>query len=168
MLAKIKEEEGNIKEAAELLQEVQIETVGSMEAREKIDFILEQMRLVLDKNDYVRALIVSKKITTRSLADKDHQDLKIRYYKLMIRYYTHEKDYLEICKCYHAIFDTPQVQENINAWSSAMENMILFVILSPFDNHQHDLMNRIWVVKKLEEKPLSLYRYTTCQFYSLH
>jgi 26S proteasome regulatory subunit N5 len=158
MLAEIKEEEGNIKEAGDLLQEVQIETVGSMEPREKIEFILEQMRLVLDNNDFVRAQLISKKITTRSLSDASHQDLKVRYYKLMIRYYTHEQNYLEICRCWHAIYDTPSIQENNTAWAEALESMVLFVILSPFDNHQHDLMNRIWTEKKLEEKPLALYR----------
>jgi len=157
-LAQIREEEGNIKEAAELLQDVQIETIGTMEAREKIDFILESMRLVLDKNDFVRAQLISKKITSRSLNDKAHQDLKVRYYKLLIRFYAHEKNYLEMCKCYHQIFETQQVQDDANLWSDALANMVVFITLSPFDNHQHDLINRIWLEKKLEEKQLQVHR----------
>lgn len=44
-----------------------------MEAREKIEFILEQMRLVLDIEDWVRASLIAKKITARALAEKEHQ-----------------------------------------------------------------------------------------------
>lgn len=35
-LAKMKEEEGNITEAANIIQELQVETYGSMEKREKV------------------------------------------------------------------------------------------------------------------------------------
>lgn len=157
-LAQLREEEGNIKEAADLLQDVQIETIGTMEAREKIDFILDSMRLVLEKNDHVRAYLISKKITSRSLQDKDHQDLKVRYFMLMIRYYLHEKNYLEISKCYHHIFETAKIQEDPNLWVDNLQNIVLYVVLSPFDNHQSDLLNRIWNEKKIEEKPLQMFR----------
>ena len=36
-----------------------------MDKDEKVDFILEQMRLCLAKKDYVRTQIISKKISTR-------------------------------------------------------------------------------------------------------
>ena len=36
-------------EAANVLQELQVETYGSMDRREKVIFILEQMRLTLSK-----------------------------------------------------------------------------------------------------------------------
>ena len=35
-LSKMKEEEGKIQEAAQILQELQVETYGSMEKREKV------------------------------------------------------------------------------------------------------------------------------------
>jgi len=44
---KRRENEGNITEAAELMQEVQVETYGSMDKEEKVDYILEQVRLVV-------------------------------------------------------------------------------------------------------------------------
>jgi 26S proteasome regulatory subunit N5 len=40
---KRRENEGNIAEAAELMQEVQVETYGSMDKEEKVDYILEQV-----------------------------------------------------------------------------------------------------------------------------
>jgi 26S proteasome regulatory subunit N5 len=156
-LAKIKEEEGNKKDAAELLQEVQIETIGTMEAAEKIDFILESIRLCLDIGDYVRAFLISKKVTTKSLLDIKHQDLKIRFYTLMIKYWNSKKSYLDIYRCYQAIYDTPKIQES-NEWPPILQNMILFVILSPYDNHQHDAMNRAFTDKRIEDRSMIMYR----------
>ena len=43
----------------------QVETYGSMERKEKVEFILEQMRLCLATKDYIRAQIISKKISIR-------------------------------------------------------------------------------------------------------
>mgnify|MGYP001036962964 FL=1 len=94
----------------------QVETYGAMDPREKIDFILEQMRLCLAKNDNIRAQIISKKITTKALDNPDFQDLKLRFYELMIRYYHHNNDYLSVCKSYRSMYDTKIVQEDTSEW----------------------------------------------------
>ncbi|KAJ1566526.1 26S proteasome non-ATPase regulatory subunit 12, partial [Nowakowskiella sp. JEL0078] len=73
ILAKIKEDEGLINEAADILQELQVETFGSMERREKTDFILEQMRLCLAKKDFTRVQLISKKISTKYFEAEDNQ-----------------------------------------------------------------------------------------------
>lgn len=39
-LAQMKEEEGNITEAANIIQELQVETYGSMEKREKVSILM--------------------------------------------------------------------------------------------------------------------------------
>lgn len=79
--AKMKEEEGDIMTAANILQELQVETYGSMEKREKVELILEQMRLCLAKGDYIRTQIISKKINTKFFDDHTAQDLKLKFYK---------------------------------------------------------------------------------------
>ena len=76
MKAKILEDEGKLTEAGELLQEVQVETIGSLEAAEKIEFILNHFRITLDSKDFVRAYIIARKITERSLAQDAHQVTK--------------------------------------------------------------------------------------------
>ncbi|KAL9658644.1 hypothetical protein ABK040_006180 [Willaertia magna] len=166
MLAKMREEEGDVNEAANLLQEVQVETIGSMEVDEKIDFILEQIRLCLDKQDFVRAMIVAKKITKKSINEFNHQDLKIRYYHLMIRYYSFKKKYLEIFRCHQNLFLTPKIQEDEEAWMRELQNMVLFIILAEYDNEQHDLMHRTFNEKKIEEPKLQVYRNILKQFVS--
>lgn len=48
-----------------------------MEKKEKVEFILEQMRLCLAKKDFVRTQIISKKISTKYFEEKDtHVSLK--------------------------------------------------------------------------------------------
>merc|ERR1719238_399703 len=87
MLAEIKEKGGNIEKAATLLQEVQVETFGAMERREKAEYILNQMRVVLMKKDFVRLQIIAKKINPKLLEADDLQDLKYTYNEFMARYW---------------------------------------------------------------------------------
>ena len=42
-----------------------------MEKKEKVEFILEQMRLCLAKKDYIRTQIISKKVSIRYFEDAD-------------------------------------------------------------------------------------------------
>lgn len=51
----------------------QVETYGSMERREKVEFILEQMRLCLAKKDYIRTQIISKKISPKVFENNQEQ-----------------------------------------------------------------------------------------------
>ena len=41
-----------------------------MDRREKLEFLLEQMRLCLAKSDYIRTQIISKKINTKIFDDE--------------------------------------------------------------------------------------------------
>jgi len=149
----IKEQAGNVKEASEILQEIQVETYGSMEKKEKTDFILEQTRLCLDSDDFVRGLIIARKINTKVLGEAGFDELKLRYYGLMIRYWLHEKTFLEIAKAYQAIYDTPRVRADDAQWKTNLKLLAFFLVLSPYDNEQSDFMNRVYLDKNLEEVP---------------
>jgi len=150
-LAKIKEEQGLIAEAAEILQEVQVETYGGMEKREKTEFILEQLRLCVTRKDLIRSQFISRKINTKMFTEAQFHDLKLRYYKLMIIYHAYNNDNLNVCRSWQSIFDTPSVQDDVSLWKEALKNIIIFVILSPFDNEQSDLINRAKTIKKLQD-----------------
>nr|CAG4648615.1 EOG090X04UV [Polyphemus pediculus] len=154
ILAQMKEKDGEITEAANILQELQVETYGSMERREKVELILEQMRLCLAKKDYIRTQIISKKISVKFFEEKDTHDLKLKFYRLMIEVNQHEGSYLSICKFYRAMYDTDVIQENENDRRSMLKHAILYLLLSPFDNEQSDLTHRILQDKVLDEIPL--------------
>eukprot|EP00557_Chaetoceros_sp_GSL56_P013635 CAMPEP_0176478302 /NCGR_PEP_ID=MMETSP0200_2-20121128/1113_1 /TAXON_ID=947934 /ORGANISM="Chaetoceros sp., Strain GSL56" /LENGTH=459 /DNA_ID=CAMNT_0017874229 /DNA_START=84 /DNA_END=1463 /DNA_ORIENTATION=+ len=142
-LAMIKEQDGDVSGAAEILQGVHAETYGSLSKREKVEFILEQMRLTLAKNDYVRAAIVGNKINRKALLEEGMEDYKIRFFTLMIQYHSHEKDSFELAKDYHSIYLTSTVQQNEDQWKEALQYTVLFLSLSPYSMEQQDLLHRI-------------------------
>ncbi|KAL0349633.1 UNVERIFIED_CONTAM: 26S proteasome non-ATPase regulatory subunitA [Sesamum radiatum] len=175
-LAKIKEEQGLIAEAADLMQEVAVETFGAMAKTEKISFILEQVRLCLDRQDYVRAQILSRKISPRVFeADTSKEkkkpkegeaiveeapadipsllELKKIYYQLMIRYYAHSNNYLEICRCYKSIYEIPSVKEDPAQWIPVLRKICWYLVLSPHDPMQSSLLNSTLEDKNLSEIP---------------
>lgn len=153
-LALIKEKEGDINEAANILQELQVETFGSMDKREKVEFILEQMRLCLLKKDFVRTQIISKKINIKFFDKEDVDDLKLKFYNLMIELDSHEGSFLSICRHYRAIYDSKTVKEKEEERKRILKHVVLYIILSPYDNEQSDLIQRIKLDKTLEEIPL--------------
>jgi len=71
-----------------------------MERKEKVEFILEQMRLGLLNKDFVRTAILSKKISTRYFKDKDVQDLKLKFYNIQIQVCV----CVCVCVCVHGFF----------------------------------------------------------------
>jgi hypothetical protein len=74
LLARIAEERGNPQEAAEIMQEVAVETYGALSKEEKVAFILEQVRLVLDRGDYTRAQILAKKVNPRTFVEREKKE----------------------------------------------------------------------------------------------
>ena len=82
-----------------------------MERKEKVELILEQMRLCLATKDYIRTQIISKKISTRFFEDAKYSDLKLKFYSYMIELGQHEGDYLDICKNFRQLYDTPCIKE---------------------------------------------------------
>ncbi|KAI5467832.1 PCI domain-containing protein [Mariannaea sp. PMI_226] len=70
ILSDIKKQQGDIKAATEILCELQVETFGSMERREKTEFILAQVSLCIESGDWTQAGILARKISTRYLARK--------------------------------------------------------------------------------------------------
>eukprot|EP00096_Caligus_rogercresseyi_P002617 TRINITY_DN147_c1_g1_i1.p1 TRINITY_DN147_c1_g1~~TRINITY_DN147_c1_g1_i1.p1 ORF type:complete len:515 (+),score=187.08 TRINITY_DN147_c1_g1_i1:200-1546(+) len=153
----MKEEDGDMEEAVKTMRELQVETYGSMERKEKVEFILEQMRLCLAVKDYIRTQIISKKISVRFFEDKSSteiQELKLKFYKYMIQLDQQDGTYLDICRHYRAISDTPVIQSSQEKKWNMMKYAVLYIILSPYNNEQSDLLHRILKEKEMEEIPL--------------
>lgn len=70
ILSNLKKEQGDVKAARDILCELQVETFGSMAQREKTEFILEQVKLCIDCEDWTQAGILSRKIGTKYFARK--------------------------------------------------------------------------------------------------
>ena len=63
------------------------------------------MRILLAKKDYVRMLLVSNKIHKNHLDDDGFEKLKVDFYSLMIEYYVHDENFIEVSKCYKILYD---------------------------------------------------------------
>ena len=91
-----------------------------MDKEEKVEYILEQVRLCLEKGDFVRGAIVSKKLTAKTFKEDTLQELKIRYYDLLNRICNDTDEYLDIAKNHYSIFHTPIVQEKTESWTGVV------------------------------------------------
>ena len=52
------------------------------------------------------------------------ETLKLQYYELIIRYHQHTDNYLEICRCYKFIYDTPSILADAAKWTPVLKNII--------------------------------------------
>ena len=149
--AEMKEEDGQIDEATDTIQEVQIETYGSMEKKEKLEYILYQLKLVLLRKDYVRTQIILKKISRKGLNEKGLEHIKLNYYNQIIEYYNHEKNHLEVAKCYQILYDTMtkveddglEVKHTDPQKRKSFENFVIYTMISPYSHEQVDILNII-------------------------
>ncbi|KAG7362203.1 regulatory proteasome non-ATPase subunit 5 [Nitzschia inconspicua] len=152
-MAMIMEQEGDIAKAADVLQEVHVETYGSLSKREKVEYILEQMRLTLAKKDYVRAAIVAGKVSRKHLQEENMEEYKVKFFTLMAELHRHEKNAFALAKDYHSIYSTPHILSDEAAWKVALQSTVVFLALSPYSNEQQDMMNRVKEDPNLEKIP---------------
>lgn len=155
ILAKIHEdEEHNLKAAARVMQELQVETFGSLEKRARVDFILEQIRLSIAIEEYSKASLISRKITARTFDNSAFEDLKLRYLDLMIILAVHDERYLDCYRHYRGIYNSPSVQASNERSLAALKMCVIFAILAPHTPEQKDMLHLLAREKKLEELPL--------------
>lgn len=145
--------QGDVNKAADTLQDLAVETFGSLGRREKVEFILEQMRLNLERGDFHRVNVLSRKINTKFFEDDAYQDLKLHFYDLMIRTRMHDRQHLDVCKFYREVLNTPCVRADPVKTEDALRNTVLFLVLAPFDNEQSDLMSRVEAMERLDAVP---------------
>lgn len=173
ILSDMKHDQGDLTAAADILCELQVETFGSMERREKTEFILQQVALCIEKGDWTQAGILARKISIKYFnrkpvekkdekeekkavemdatephpenerADDDTTDLKLKYYEQQITLANQDKKYLDVCKHYRQVLDTPAIENEPEKLRAVLQRVIYYIILSPHNNEQSDLLHRI-------------------------
>ncbi|CAJ2676916.1 unnamed protein product [Trifolium pratense] len=68
-------------------------------------------------------------------------------------YYSHNNDYLEICRCYEAIYEIPSVKENLAEFIPILRKISWCLVLAPHDPLQSSLLNSTLEDKNLFEIP---------------
>lgn len=156
-LASMQESKGDVAAACKTMQDTQVETLGGMDKREKTDFILEQLRLCLETSDYVRAQITSRKIQTKVFKDPELDDLKIRFYDLIVRFHSHSHNWWEIFQAYRATWDSSAVRADEAQTLLCLKRQVLYLVLSPASNEQVEMTHMLLAEKELLAK-LELYK----------
>lgn len=99
------------------------------------------------------------------------QDLKLKYYDLMIQQALHQSAYLEVAKHYEKVWDTPSIKEDeskrraVRASHShvtvvptnhlqALEHIVYYVVLAPHNNEQSDMLHHLFANPALEKLEL--------------
>jgi len=137
--SKGKEAEGDIAEASKILQELQIETFGSMVKREKCEFLLEQMRLCLANMDFIRCGLVRNKITTKAI--REFPKLERKYWELSLRlFYNKGKMYLDLARGYRRMLDLFGEGER-DQKLTVLANAVYTVILAERSPEQQTLLH---------------------------
>ena len=77
------------------MEGLHVETYGSLTMVEKIQFILRQMKLNLQAQDYTRLYIVGRKITPKHIDTKELQFAKVSYYLYLFEYYKFKREFTE-------------------------------------------------------------------------
>lgn len=151
-LANIREAQGRVTEACDVLQEVQVETIADMDSREKAEFLLQQMRLTLAVEDWVRSGIMAGKVSRPILAKEGFEDLKLQFYDLLITLHSHEQDTWELHRDYLARYETPGIHEEALHRQQAMSYAVLYLAMTEWSDSVRDTMKEFLQKKHVTEE----------------
>lgn len=133
----------DLDKAVEILCDLQVETYSLMAFSDKVEYILEQIQLTLKKGDYSQAKILSRKILLKALKNFEKADeFKATYLKYLIDINVFDYDYISIVKNLLLLIEIPAVKSS-NTVAEDYKRIIFYIILSKFDPHQQDLINKI-------------------------
>ena len=138
------EKEGDLNEAMNLLQDLRLEILTTMDQKERIGLMLHQFKLCLDCKDQLRASLCAEKIHDQRLKE---DDLRLQFLDLLIIYHTSfTHDYMEIAKSYYEVY-------KINNNSDSLMNAIVNAVMAPHSPEQLQFCNELHSLKDLALLP---------------
>jgi hypothetical protein len=105
-LAHMQERDGKVDDASRTLQEIAVETVGSMQTGEKVDLLLEQLRLTRLQRDFVRMGIIANKVGRRIIDRRGMAKRRVAFLHELIALHTHRRDAVALSEDYERLYDT--------------------------------------------------------------
>ncbi|KAG6890744.1 hypothetical protein C0992_013127 [Termitomyces sp. T32_za158] len=105
--------------------------------------------------EWVKVRVGGRKINEEFLKAKDNEDLKLKFYDLMIQHALHQNNYLDVAKFYLKVWETPSIKDDTeDKGRAALEHIVYYVILAPHDNEQSDIMHHLFVNPALSKLDL--------------
>lgn len=127
-LADLVEAEGRKREAADMLQQLQVETITNMPRLEKLACLNRQIALCMyGLQDFLRIPLISRKINHRALNRPDTVETKLKYFELLRDYYEHSEQHLLMARCWYEIFLTLQDEDKK---LEALSSMVTLIFIS--------------------------------------
>lgn len=100
------------------------------------------MKIMIKKKDYVRLMIISKKINEQNINDDEIADIKIQFYAYLVILHNENKNFIEASRCYRIIWETlrstkqklpDHLDFNFSITSAdALSNYVGFLVLHPW------------------------------------
>jgi 26S proteasome regulatory subunit N5 len=150
-LSSIRKCEGELQKAILVLEDLKIDTITTIDKKERVEIILQLMEMLVDTKEYVKCLIVAKKINKKYLdSTPELEEQKLKFYKLMIIIDQYE-NYLNTSRHYQSMLSTLKIQENIEDRKNILSLAITYCVLSTFDNEKSDMMERLVKQKFIDE-----------------
>ncbi|KAL7718918.1 26S proteasome non-ATPase regulatory subunit [Entamoeba marina] len=167
------EEKNRLEDATQLMLTMHIETFTSLDRKERMDFLLVQLRLALECKDYLRSMLLSNKVNRTTLQSEGFEALRLEFCRLMVKYYTNEGNYLENCRMCFIAYETlsslneeKRLEVNSNKFlalsefcineSVALRLSTMYLICAKYCPEKKDLMNRLKDIRLMETLPLYL------------
>lgn len=133
----------DLDKATEILCDLQVETYSLMPFQDKIEYILTQIQLTLQKKDFAQGKILSRKILLKTLKNFPRaEEFKATYLGYLLDISKHENDYISTVKNSLLLIEIPLVKESAD-YNSLLVSIVYYIILSPYDNYQSDLIHKI-------------------------
>lgn len=152
-LSSIRKSDGELTKAIAVLEDLKIDTITSLEKKERVRIILQMMELLVETHDYVKCMIVAKKINKQYLdSQPELEEQKLKFYKLMI-IIDKSENYIETSRHYQAMLNTQTMENDAAQRREVLSHAIIFCILSSFDNEKCDMMERLIRHKFIDEIP---------------
>lgn len=110
------------------------------------------MKLVLQRNDFVRLQILSRKISKKAINEKGLEPQKIQYFTFLVKYYINEKEIMDVARSYQTIFETySKAEEPLRAtldptgdhMAKAFQNYIIYLMIAPYSDDKVNLLKEI-------------------------
>lgn len=133
----------DLDKATEILCDLQVETYSLMPFETKIEYILDQIKLTLQKKDYAQAKVLSRKVLLKTLKGFDKADeYKATYLNYLLEISKYENDYILIVKNSLLLIEIPLVKDSAD-FKNLLVSIVYYIILSPYDNFQSDLIHKV-------------------------
>ncbi|KAL0232840.1 hypothetical protein GEMRC1_011587 [Eukaryota sp. GEM-RC1] len=155
-LSLLLDQQGKISEASSIIKDFAPEQIGALSRSERIDMILFQTSTFLKSDDFVRAEIAFRKITTRSLQHEEvSPELRVRFYSLATSIANIKKELLTAAAAYFDLYISSLTLPSDSSLHSLAEGSLSFAarycLMSELSPERTTLIGRIMEAVVLKE-----------------